>query len=200
MYIEIHGRIRKESVWIMIEVEIKLPVSDRKVVEEKLRRLGFEAGELVEELDLYFSSDVHDFKQADEALRIRKRKNIRTGELEAFLTYKGTKLDKVSMAREELETEIGNGEIGEKILKSIGFREDAPVRKLRQYYYLRDLTVCVDQVEGLGDFLEAEIMVEEEEKRPSALQQISELLEKLDHRMEETTRISYLSMLQEKML
>lgn len=182
----------------MIEVEIKLPVSDRETAEKKLKQLGFEAGELAEELDLYFTSEVHDFKQADEALRIRKRRNLRTGAMDAFLTYKGRKLDGVSMAREELETEIEDGDTGVRILSSIGFREDSPVRKLRQYYSLGEMTVCVDQVDGLGDFLEAEILVSSEEDRPSALQQIRELLEQLGHSMEETTRISYLSMLQEK--
>ncbi|MGN0355953.1 MAG: class IV adenylate cyclase [Muricoprocola sp.] len=182
----------------MIEVEVKLPVSDWKIIEDKLQQFGFEAGDLVEERDVYFTSDVYDFKQADKALRIRKTKNIRTGKIQAFLTYKGTRMDEISMTREELETEVEDGDVGERILKSIGFREVSPVRKLRRYYFLNELTVCVDQVDGLGDFLEAEIIVSSETERESALQKIQDFLEKMGHSMEETTRISYLSMLQEK--
>lgn len=182
----------------MIEVEIKLSVSSRQEVEQELSQLKYEEGELVEELDTYFTSDVHDFKQTDEALRIRRRKSMRTGKTDAFLTYKGRKLDGISMTREELETEIGSGEVCERILESIGFRMVSPVRKLRQYYSLQDITVCVDQVENLGDFLEVEIMVSAEEDRPAALRRIESLLEQLGHHMQETTRSSYLSMLQAK--
>ena len=184
----------------MIEVEIKLPVTDRNIIEDKLKQLGFEAGDLVEERDIYFTSDLYDFKQADKALRIRKTKNIKTDKTQAFLTYKGNRLDKISMTREELETGIEDGDVGEKILKSIGFRAVSPVCKLRQYYFLGELTVCVDQVDRLGVFLEAEIIVSSEEERESALQQIENFLEKLGYSMEETTRVSYLSMLQEKKL
>ena len=55
----------------------------------------------------------------------------------------------------------------------------------------------MDQVEELGDYLELEVLVNEEEKRPEALERIEEQLKKLGYSMGETTRISYLSMLEE---
>lgn len=180
----------------MIEVEIKLPVSDRTDMEQKLRQLNFADGDLVEESDTYFNSDIHDFKRNDEALRVRRRTNIVTEESISFMTYKGIKLDKVSLAREELECGISDAATGEAILCAIGFRKLCPVRKLRRYYQREDMTVCADQVEGLGDFLEVEILVPSEEERANALERMRELLAELGHCMEETTRVSYLSMLQ----
>ena len=70
------------------------------------------------------------------------------------------------------------------------------MRKLRQYYHRGPLTACVDQVEGLGSFLELELLVETEEDRPEALKKIEAILHDLDCRMEDTTRYSYLYMLQ----
>ena len=59
-----------------------------------------------------------------------------------------------------------------------------------------DLHACLDEVEGLGSFLELEIMVEDEGNRPEALGRIEEILEKLGYTMKDTTRVSYLGQLQ----
>ena len=83
------------------------------------------------------------------------------------------------------------------ILIFLGYRPVQSVVKTRQYYSHKDMTACVDQVEELGDYLELEVLVHEEEKRPEALERIEEQLKKLGYSMEETTRISYLSMLEE---
>ena len=93
---------------------------------------------------------------------------------------------------------MADGDVCRDILLSLGYRELSPVRKLRQYYHRDTLTACVDQVEGLGSFLELEMLVDTEEERPQALNQIESLLQELDCRMEETTRYSYLFMLQQK--
>ena len=53
----------------------------------------------------------------------------------------------------------------------------------------------MDQVEGLGSFLELEILVETEEQRPEALKKIETILHDLDYSLRETTRYSYLYML-----
>ena len=71
------------------------------------------------------------------------------------------------------------------------------VEKLRQYYHRDNITACVDAVTNLGDYLELEVLVDAEGERPQALKRIKEQLKKLGYSMEETTRISYLSMLEE---
>lgn len=182
----------------MIEVEVKLPICQRAAIERGLARLGFVPGDLIKESDTYFTSDFHDFMRTDEALRIRESENLSRTSASSFLTYKGPKLDKVSNTRQELETAVADGDVCRNILLSLGYRELSPVRKLRQYYHRDTLTACVDQVEGLGSFLELEMLVDTEEERPQALNQIESLLQELDCRMEETTRYSYLFMLQQK--
>lgn len=182
----------------MIEVEVKLPVFDRESTEQRLSSMGFIREKLVRETDIYFNNEIRDFRKTDEALRIRSCDNLQTGESKAVITYKGPKLDNISMTRKELETEVGDADICGDILASVGFYPVFPVKKLRQYYYLETMTACVDQVEGLGDFLELEVIVSEEKDREEALSQIESLLEGMGRNMEETTRVSYLSMLQKK--
>lgn len=160
----------------MIEVEIKLPLFRRSVTERTLTEFGFKPGNLVKESDFYFTSDFHDFMKTDEALRIRTCDNFNTRETASFLTYKGAKLDTVSTTRKELETRIDDAEITREILISLGYKRLYPVTKLRQYYHKGMMTACVDQVEGLGSFLELEILVNTLEEKESALQSIEALL------------------------
>ena len=56
----------------MIEVEIKLPVRDRRNLQKKLEEDGFVKSRLVRETDRYFNGVDRDFKKTDEAFRIRK--------------------------------------------------------------------------------------------------------------------------------
>lgn len=180
-----------------IEVEIKLKIEDRAELIKKLEDQHFTAGKTVLESDLYFTSEHHDMKACDEALRVRHVKEKDTGKQAAYLTYKGKKLDTCSMTRKELELEISDGKTGIELLKSIGYEPTTPVEKLRHYFHREQMTACVDQVKGLGDFLELEIIVEDETKRAAALSEIETLLVKLGYTMQDTTRTSYLSMLEE---
>ncbi len=181
-----------------VEVEIKLKIEDRDKVAEALRQLGFEDGALVVETDTYYTAAHHDFAAGDEALRIRSVENLNTGEKSAAITYKGAKLDKVSMSRHELETEIGDALVGRSIFEHIGFVPVTPVEKRRQYMRSSEVTACVDAVKGLGDYLELEIITDSEESRPQALKKIENILQEIGYSMDDTTRISYLTMLLNK--
>ena len=180
----------------MIEVEIKLPISDKEVLEKKLKQLQFIKGGFVKESDIYFNSEKYNLKKKDMALRIRTCTKIDTGESTTKVTYKGPKLDQVSMTREDLEMEVSDADTCYQILDGIGFYPLRSVRKLRQYYYKEQMTACVDQVDGLGDFLELEMIVESESEREKAIEEIERLLRILGYDKKETTRTSYLSMLQ----
>lgn len=182
----------------MIEVEIKLAVKDPEDLKKKLLENGFQRGKIVREEDVYFNSDHHDFRKRDEALRIRSVRNLESGKEQTLLTFKGPKIDQVSMTRKELETGIESLPVMREVLMNLGFDKQYPVIKTRAYYEKENLTACVDQVERLGDFLELEVLVEEETGKESALLFIEETLKHLGHDLKETTRTSYLTMLMEK--
>ena len=178
-----------------VEVEVKLKIEDPEQLIEKLEGLGFIKGEQLLESDTYFTSENPDFVKLGEALRVRQIRNVDTDEISAVITYKGKKLDDRSMAREELELEIPDAEVGKTLLQRIGFYSVPVLAKKRWYFRRNEMTACVDQVTGLGDYLELEIIVETEAEREGALQRIENVLVSLGHSMKDTTRHSYLSML-----
>lgn len=181
----------------MIEVEIKLPIKNKEEVSAKLQEMGFVKADLICEEDVYFDNASGQIRKQGEALRVRKVQNLLTGKSQAVITYKGKKIDPVSMTRKELETGVSDGEICAGIFEALGFYKVPPaVIKKRQEYVLRRITACMDQVENLGNFLELEVVIPEKEDRKEALQQIEEILHKLGYTLKDTIRNSYLSMLQ----
>lgn len=183
----------------MIEVEVKLPIENKQILEAALEKMGFKKTSQVCEEDLYFDNASGQIRRGGEALRIRKVTDLQTGKSQSVMTYKGKKLDTVSMSRRELETGVADAQTCMGIFEALGFEMVPPmVKKIRQEYTLGNMNVCVDQVEDLGDFLELEMVIEEKDNKEEALLQIEKMLENLGYHMEDTTRSSYLSMLQVK--
>ncbi|MEM4699433.1 MAG: class IV adenylate cyclase [Candidatus Nezhaarchaeales archaeon] len=156
-------------MYVELEVKARAPLDE---AEAKLRGLGaVKAGEW-EEVDAYFQHPCRDFASTDEVLRLRRR-----GE-EALLTYKGPRAGRGAKARAEVELSVSSFEAAERVLRLLGFREVAEVRKRRSAYRLGPFTVCLDRVEGLGDFVEVELLADPrrlEEAEPSVLKLASEL-------------------------
>jgi len=171
----------------MIEVEIKAPIKDIEALKRRLEELGAQFIAEDDERDVYFNAPHYDFAETDEALRIRSSKDI-------TLTYKGPKLDKVSKTRKEITVPIADAERAMAMLKALGFEEVATVIKRRQVYRLHDLTISIDDVQGLGTYMEIEAIVAHKEYQP-ALNRIFEILRKLGMRKEDTIRESYLELI-----
>ena len=180
----------------MIEVEIKLKIKDVNAVTNKLTAIGFVHKKTVKEIDKYYDNANGDVKNSDSALRIRRVTDLDTNKSICQINYKGKKMDTVSMSRQEYETEVIDAEAMNQILESLGYIAVRPfVIKVRNEYSFNDTNACVDIVEGLGEYLELEVMVETEEQKPDALKSIDTILNKLGYNIEETTNVSYLSQL-----
>ena len=183
----------------MIEVEIKIPVSDLEREKEGLQRMGFVHEQSLIERDTYFDGGVCGIRKSGEALRVRQIIHCDTGEKISEINFKGKKMDSVSMSRPEYETTVGDGEIAGKIFEAAGFFPVKPVVvKKREMLLCGEMRACLDEVEGLGTFLELEIMAEDESSKAVALEKIERILKALGHGMEETTRVSYLTQLQRR--
>ena len=180
----------------MVEVEVKLKIDFVDLIEKKLVEIGFKKGQALQEIDYYYNGVDRDFRQSGEALRLRLSEGLDGATSQVLITYKGPKLDNVSMSRKEYEVSLSDFETMQSILSSLGYKPVMPVCKLRREYILNEMTACVDTVDGLGDFLELEIIVEDEKQRQEALDKISNVLMKLGYSIEDTTTTSYLSMLE----
>lgn len=178
----------------MIEVEVKIPLKDIKDTEQRLINAGFSQVSMIRERDIYFTSEFHDFKALDEAMRIRTIEDCYWGGQTSVITFKGAKLDKISMSRPEYETSVGDDKTAIHILESIGFKSVPAVDKLRKILKRDNIEACLDTVTNLGDFLELEIMAYEDQK-DTALETIYSLMTELGFSENDTVTNSYLSML-----
>lgn len=139
----------------MLEVEAKFAVPDVSRIRARLNRQGVRMTRRQQERDVYYNAPHRDFGETDEALRVRYDD---TG---VTVTYKGPKVRVGSAkAREEFNLAVASGETLEEILSRLGFRRAATVSKAREFYETGDTTVTLDDVEGLGTFIEIEILTE----------------------------------------
>lgn len=141
-----------------IEVEIKVKIQNRKQIMDSLKKIGFLENRCVVETDIYYTSTHHNFAALGEALRIRTVKDPESPKETSVITYKGAKLDQVSMTRQELETEVGDGETVRKILEHIGFCPVSPVEKKRLYLNKDNMTACL-KYQGMYD---AEVILDDD--------------------------------------
>jgi len=176
----------------MIEIEVKAIVNDPKHFERSIIQLGATPICIENQADTYYSAPYRDFEKTDEALRIR----VQDGK--SFLTYKGPKMDKISKTRKEIELTIDNVNAMGEILTSLGFSPVAVVSKKRKNFRLGDLYLSLDEVRGLGDFIEIEISVKDSRNYEEKVEAIFKLFEKLGIKRESSIRKSYLEMLLEK--
>ena len=144
----------------MKEVELKLRYdrAEREKLAERLRDEGFKACGAENQEDRYLTPKHRNIFMEDEALRVR-----RSGNASWSLNYKGKNTGGKLHERPELETAVGDGETLLAILKGLDFTELITVRKSRTVFTKGHITVCVDEVEGLGDFIEVEVMAEDGE-------------------------------------
>lgn len=181
----------------MIEVEYKYAVNSLETLQSDLDRLNAEFIETVHQEDLYFDHFLDDFRKKDIAFRIRKSGSV------SWLTYKGPNQDAVGKIREEHEVKLENAEaadVMQKILIGSGFRPLAPVRKSRGRYRLMvdssPVELCLDQVEGLGAFVEIELVVKDQAAVETAKEQIQTIAEQFG--LSDPIRTSYLDLLQQQ--
>lgn len=181
----------------MLEIEIKARLDHRQTMEHALLEKGFSHTGIRLETDIYYAGIDRSFKDTDEALRLRATVS---GDIRrAALTYKGPKLDAISQMREEYEVEVADKGTMHSILTSLGFSPVLTVKKERAYFQRGAITACVDEVEGLGSYMELELLAPDGAERDSHVESLFALLEELGVPRGACTRKSYLEMLLEKM-
>ncbi len=178
-----------------IEVEQKFPLGNRNTVLSRLNELGAVSQAAVTQIDTYYAHPARDFATTDEALRIR-----RVGEAN-FLTYKGPKLDTKTKTRREIELPLNEGKLTaeqwDQLLSALSFKRVAEVTKVRHLFRLthegQPMEVALDSVQGLGDFAEIEIVVDQRSQIEVAQQHLQALAAQLQ--LADAERRGYLELL-----
>ncbi len=183
----------------MIEVEIKLKINNIEQVKKQLGEIGFVWEGAEREEDVYFDNEEGRIRRNGQAFRVRIITDHVRGKTKTVMTFKGKKLDTQTMTRKELETGVGNADTAIAIIKALGYEPVKPwVVKERENFKRNAITASIDQVQGLGDFLELEILIPDHESRAQAMEILEEVLEKLGYSMKNSLQTSYLSMLQKQ--
>ncbi len=151
-----------------IELKARCPGCAKKAEELGAKFIKSERQE-----DTYYAHPCRDFKNTDEALRIRKTDF-------SSITYKGPKRKGDLKMREEIEFDVGE-EAGI-LLERIGFKKSFTVTKKRQVYELDGVIICCDVVEGLGEYVELEAKSQDDAAK------ISEMARKFGVESEATTK------------
>ena len=181
------------------EVEVKYKVADPSTVRGQLRSLGATDKGQSDHADLYLAHPDRDFKETDEALRLR-----RIGS-ENRVTYKGPKYPGPTKTREEIEIgfESGPEQFNQLSLlfARLGFRPVALVTKTRDEFEVADLgrpvSVLLDNAGELGQFVEIEALAVDEADLSDAQSVVLKLAEHLG--LSDVEPRSYLRMTLERL-
>jgi adenylate cyclase class 2 len=141
----------------MKEIEVKAKIENKEICLENFRKLGeFSVAQI--QTDTIYSKivgDVDKYLSNDHFLRIRE-----TSEGKVFFTVK--KSLKQALSKIEYETAIENKEEMHQAILLMGYCVAVKVKKTRQFLHYKDYEICVDDVEGLGFFVEVEKFSEDD--------------------------------------
>ena len=160
----------------MYEVEVKMHLRNREQVIKRLKDLGCVFGEVLHQVDHIFIPENVPFPPPLDVpvLRVRKQNNI------WFFTMK------ISMSNRqdciEREMKIEDGEKMLDVLKFLKYKQVPVVDKKRIKTNIGDIEVVLDEVVGLGEFLEAEKIVHthDGEERKKIQEELLSFLETLN--------------------
>lgn len=143
----------------MREIEIKLKAKDLGALEQKLGALGCVLSAPVNQHDVIYSKDGDTSvweKMIEGAVVVRIRRDDRG----AIFTLKQQRTHEHDNI--ECETRIEDADAMHRALLLLGFVPGVEVRKSRRKGKLGEYEICLDQAEGLGDFVELEKMADDD--------------------------------------
>lgn len=180
-----------------VELKVKYKPSQKTSLLQYLEEENYEYVSCEEQIDEYYNHPCRDFKETDEALRIRTIIDQEKYKDWSVLTYKGKNYSSTGQSRTEIESEISDGTAVKEILEKLGFVLAASVCKRRCTYRKKGIIICLDEVKDLGHYLEIEIMCQEcmEKETQERLYEILEKFPLSDFTIEHET---YLDMLMQQ--
>lgn len=148
----------------MHEVEVKAVLKDKDAVMKVLAALGCSFSEPVTESDILYAEDVSSmeaYNRNSSFLRIRERGD---GKIIFTLKYHPDRHEgRPDSMPLEHEVEISSKDEMEKMLLLMGYQEAVRIDKMRQKSHHKKWEICIDEVEGLGSFIELEELTDGKE-------------------------------------
>ena len=112
-------------------------------------------------------------------MRVRDVLNLETGELQrSLMTLKVE--EQAKLASDEYEFVVDDGNVARQMLTALGWQKVVTVDKIRLESKTEDYTICIDEVAGLGLFIELEVLTEDSADVKNIQQQMCNFLKNLD--------------------
>ena len=153
----------------MIEVERKYRVSDLTSLMAVLDGIGATStGSAVQHDQVFLPAEVSSFKEYKKGMPIVR---VRDEDEVTALTLKA---GGDATFTHEIETVVADSNATTQIISALSMHRVMEIRKSRVTYKLDELTIACDKVDGLGSFVEVELLVAGESDVARALQVIDD--------------------------
>ena len=169
----------------MIEIEAKFKLSDNMTRDKLITVLE---SQLVAPISVKHQIDTVFLlpEQVDipiipgsKIMRVRDVLDPETGELQRSLMT--LKIEgQVKSVSDEYEFAVDDGNTARQMLTALGWQEVVTVDKVRLESKTEDYTICVDEVAGLGLFIELEVLAEDDANTDNIQQQMYSFLKSLN--------------------
>ena len=112
-------------------------------------------------------------------MRVRDILDLETGELrQSLMTLKIE--GQAKLVSDEYEFAVDDGDMARQMLVALGWREVVTVDKVRLESKTEDYTICIDDVAGLGLFIELEVLAEDDVDVDTLQEQMRSFLKSLN--------------------
>ena len=143
------------------EIEIKFRATSLAAVRRALAAAGATYLATVAQTDSFFDTAERSLLAAGSGLRVRRTRVLRSAgrrvDTRPLVTFKGpVKAGGRAKIRREMQTHCDEPGVMERILRALDMRKTMTVEKRRASYSLGKCTVELDEVAGLGQFVEIE--------------------------------------------
>lgn len=155
------------------EIEIKVRLQDKSATLAALAGLGVDLSEPKKQHDVVYAwPGVKDNAPGSVWLRIRT-------ENDKIHTFTLKKQHIGSLDSIEHETNVEDPKELGSIITEMGYELYSDLTKIRQKGKHGDIEVCVDEVPGLGSFIEAELIMEHDSDHDEVVKQLWDFMEEL---------------------
>ena len=169
----------------MIEIEAKFKLSDNMTRDKLIAVLK---SQFVAPISIKYQIDTVFLlpEQVDtpiipgsKIMRIRDILDPETGELQrSLITLKVE--GRTKLVSDEYEFAVDDGDMARQMLTALGWQEVVTVDKVRRESKTEDYTICIDEVAGLGLFIELEVLAEDDANTDNIQKQMYSFLKNLN--------------------
>jgi adenylate cyclase, class 2 len=144
----------------MKEIEVKAYIKNKSKVLEKLNSLGLVFSEPIRQIDTVYTripaKTVEEYLKNDHFVRIREKSDGK------YIFTVKRPLSKMVLDKLEYETEVKDVSELEHALLLMGYQIANKIIKTRSISQYKEIEICLDDVEGMGSFIELEKVTEED--------------------------------------